>query len=214
MFVAKDAELLPEWATIVGGIIETTGLTPNAARDGFIKNKAWSRLREALGELIITGMDRLRETNRKQLSYILKYHKPWDKSCLPPPRAIFQKFAHLLEWRVNRLPSAETDEDVDDLVDFELRSGGGASCHWRTLPEVLAATPSEPGRPKRLITFTTTSAGNQYFEMANAEGVQIVDASYPFEDDLIAAYAKLPDVPPIDLVYVDRQGRLQGSSNW
>ena len=205
MFVTNDAELLPPWAEFVSGIIETAGLTPNAARDGFIKNKAWSQLREALGDLIISGMDKLRETNRKQLSYILKYHDLGIKAACHQHEPFFQKFAHLLEWRVNRLPNHGTEEDAEDMLDVDFL-GSGVSFHWRTLPEVLAATPGIDGRPKRLLTFTTTSAANQYFEMANAEGVQVVDASYPFEDDLIAAYAKLPDTPPTELVFVDKQG--------
>jgi molecular chaperone HtpG len=205
MFVVNDAELLPPWAEFVSGIIETSGLTPNAARDGFIKNKAWSQLRDALGDLIIRGMEKLREANRKQLSYILKYHDLGIKAACHHHGPFFQKFAHLLEWRVNRLPNAETKEDAEDMMDFDIRAGG-VSYHWRTLPEVLETTRSEEGRPKRLRTFTTSNAANQYFEMANAEGVLVVDASYPFEDDLIAAYAKLPDAPSIELVYVDRQG--------
>jgi len=206
MFVVNDAELLPPWAEFVSGIIETSGLTPNAARDGFIKNKAWSQLRGALGDVIIEGMTKLSQTNRNQLSYILKYHDLGIKAACHHHEPFFQKFADLLEWRVNRLPNAETEEDAQDMLDMDVR-GGGVSFHWRTLPEVLAATPGEPGRPKRLLAFTTTSAGNQYFDMANAEGVQVIDASYPFEDQLIAAYAKLPSVTqPIDLVYVDKQG--------
>ena len=205
MFVANDAELLPEWAEFVSGIIETSGLTPNAARDGFIKNKAWSQLREALGDLIIKGMERLCETNRKQLSFILKWHDLGIKAACHHHEPFFQKFAHLLEWRVNRLPGTVTEEDAQDALEMDSRSGQ-ISFHWRTLPEVLSATPSEVGRPKRLLTFTTSSAGNQYFDMANAAAVQIIDASYPFEDELIAAYVKLPDAPPIDLVYVDKQG--------
>jgi hypothetical protein len=205
MFVANDAELLPPWAEFVSGIIETSGLTPNAARDGFIKNAAWSQLREALGEIIIRGMDRLRETNRDQLSYILKYHDLGIKAACHHHEPFFRKFAHLLEWRVNRLPSGKSDEDARDSLEIDLR-GSGISFHWRTLPEVLAVAKSEPGRPKRLLAFTTSNAANQYFDMANAEGVQVVDASYPFEDELIAAYVKLPDVPPIELAYVDRSG--------
>jgi len=46
MFVVNDAELLPEWAEFVSGIIETSSLTPNAARDGFIRNAAWRECRK------------------------------------------------------------------------------------------------------------------------------------------------------------------------
>jgi len=205
MFVANDAELLPPWAEFVSGMIETSGLTPNAARDGFIKNAAWSKLREEIGDLIIRSLERLAQKDRKQFSYILKYHDLGIKAACHHHEPFFKKFAHLLEWRVNRLPNASPEEDVHDDLDADLR-GSGLSFHWRTLPEVLKFTPGEEGRPKKLLTFTTSNAANQYFDMANAEGVQVVDASYPYEDDLIAAYVKLDDVPPIDLVYVDRQG--------
>ena len=205
MFVANDADLLPSWAEFVSGIIETSGLTPNAARDGFIRNKAWSDLREALGDLIVASLEKLSRTNRKQLSYILKFHERGIKAACYHHDPFFRKFAHLLEWRVNHLPGADTEADEEDALDADLRSPGIAF-HWRTLPEVLAAAKAEPKRPKRLLAFTTYNAANQYFEMANAEGVQVVDASDLLEDRLIAAYAKLPDVPAIDLVYVDRPG--------
>ena len=42
--------------------------------------------------------------------------------------------------------------------------------------------------------------------MANGNNVIVVDASYPFEDKLIAAYAKLETTPLIEIVYVDRGG--------
>ncbi|MCU0755369.1 MAG: ATP-binding protein [Xanthomonadales bacterium] len=205
MYVSNDADLLPPWAEFVSGIIETSGLTPNAARDGFIRNAAWSKLRDALGEVIIQGMDRLRTHNRRQLSYILKYHELGIKAACYHHEPFFQKFAHLLEWRVNRLPNSEHDRDDDDLLGVD-RRGDGVAFHWRTLPEVLAASRSEPGRAQRLLTFTTSNAANQYFEMANAEGVLVVDASYQFEGELIASYVKLADVPPVELVYVDKQG--------
>ncbi len=204
MFVANDADVLPPWAEFVSGMIETSSLTPNAARDGFIKNKAWSALREALGDWIVRCLERLAQKDRKQFSYILKYHDMGIKAACYHHEPFFRQFAHLLEWRVNRLPSISAEGDAQDDLDADLR-GSGLSFHWRTLPEVLQATPGEAGRPKKLLTFTTSNAANQYFEMANAEGVLVVDASYPYEDELISAYAKLPDVPPIHLVYVDRQ---------
>lgn len=205
MFVANDADLLPPWAEFVSGIIVADSLTPNAARDGFVRNQAWGRLRDALGDRILDSLARLQHTNRKQFSFILRYHNLGVKAACHHHEPFFRRFAHLLEWRVNRLPDETTSDDDRDAFDPDM-PGAGLSFHWRTLPEVLDATPGEEHRPKRLLTFTTANAANQYFDMANAEGVRVVDASYPFEDDLIAAYVKLPDAPPIELVYVDRQG--------
>lgn len=204
MYVNDDAELLPPWADFVSGIVETAGLTPNAARDGFIKNHAWSQLREALGELIIQAMDVLHKNDRKRFSRIFKFHDRRIKEACSLHEPFFAKFAHLLEWRVNVLPNSVEQQYSDEQEDIDLRPEG-VSFRWSTLPEVLAATPGEERGEKKLLAFTTANASYQYFEMANAKGVQIVNASYEPEDELISAYLRLPDVPPVELVFVDKQ---------
>jgi len=115
----------------------------------------------------------------------------------------FARFANLLEWRVNRGVAPVSGDDLDDEQEFR---DAGLAFHWRTLPEVLAIIPEVTGKPKQLLCFTTSASANQYFDMAIAKKVMVVDASYPYEDKLIAAYVKLDGVPPVDVVYVDRGG--------
>jgi len=71
---------------------------------------------------------------------------------------------------------------------------------------VLETITEVEGKPKQLLCFTTSASANQYFDMAIAKKVMVVDASYPYEDKLIAAYVKLEGVPPLNVVYVDRGG--------
>ena len=204
MFVTNDAQLLPDWAEFVSGIIDTNQLTPNAARDGFIRNVAWRELQAALGELIIAHLEKLNRTDRDRLSYILKWHDLGIKAACYHHDEFFAKFANLLEWRVNRGgPEPASADDLDDEAHF---GGSRIGFRWRTLPEVLATSPETDGKPKRLLCFTTTASANQYFDMANAKKIVIVDASYPYEDKLIAAYAKLEGTPPLEIVHVDRGG--------
>lgn len=203
MFVANDAQLLPEWAEFVSGIIDTRYLTPNAARDGFIRNAAWRTLQDELGKIVIAHLEKLRDRDRKKLSYILKWHDLGIKAACYHHDAFFAKFANLLEWRVNRGAAPARDDDLEDDSAFD---GTRQAFHWRTLPEVLATLPEDGGKPKRLLCFTTTASANQYFDMANAKKVMVVDASYSFEDRLIAAYVKLAGTPPLEIVHVDRGG--------
>jgi HSP90 family molecular chaperone len=149
MFVANDAQILPEWAEFVSGIIDTAHLTPNAA---------WRELQEDLGKLIIAHLEKLHERDRKKLSYILKWHDLGIKAACYHHDEFFAKLANLLEWRVNRGTEPANEEDLHDEQEF---AGTGLAFHWRTLPEVLATIPGEAGRPKRLLCFTTRSSANQ-----------------------------------------------------
>jgi len=203
MFVANDAQLLPEWAEFVSGIIDASTLTPNAARDGFIRNAQWRDLQEALGRLVIAHLEKLHDRDREKLSFILKWHDLGIKAACYYHDDFFAKFANLLEWRVNRGNAPASADDLEDERNF---AGGGLAFHWRTLPEVLAAIPATVGNIKKLLCFTTSSSANQYFDMANAKQVTVVDASRLYEDKLIAAYVKLQNTPPLEVVYVDRGG--------
>jgi hypothetical protein len=203
MFVVNDAQLLPEWAEFISGILEAPNLTPNAARDGFIRNAPWRELQEELGKVIIAHLEKLRDRDRKKLSYILKWHDLGIKAACYHHDEFFARFANLLEWRVNRGAAPATSDDFEDEQEFR---DAGLAFHWRTLPEVIATIPEVAGISKKLLCFTTSASANQYFERANAKKVMIVDASYPYEDKLIAAYVKLDGVPKVDVVYVDRGG--------
>ena len=100
----------------------------------------------------------------------------------------FKKFADLLEWRVNRRSGdpADLDDETPSLLDDST-----VRYRYRTLPEILADIPAlEGGSVKEVACFTTAAAAMQYFEMANAAGQLVIDASFLYESDLLEAYTK------------------------
>ena len=199
MFLGDDAkDLLPPWATFVNGIINTASLSPNAARDNFTHNGSFERLRARLGDIIVAHFDALAQREPERLSKILRYHDLAIKAACYYHDPFFAKFGHLLEWRVNaRSAAARSRDDQGDRVALDANYG------WATLPEVVAALPSPPdGRPPRLACFTSSSSANQFFEMADAAGTTVVDASYPFERQLLVSWA---DLNRLELVHVDRE---------
>ncbi len=198
MFLRENAtEILPRWASFVNGVINTSDLKPTAARDNFVRNDAASDyvrndaasdLRDALGDLVIRHLDDLHARNSERFSQILRYHDLGIKAACHYYRdTFFKKFAHLLEWRTN-------SKERDDL-------SGDYKAAWRTLPQILDR---QEGEPQRLPCFTTRNSANQYFQMANAVDSIVVDASYPFESELIEAYSKLDGIN-VRLVRVDRE---------
>lgn len=205
MFVCEEAkDALPPWATFINGIINTRSLSPNAARDNFTYDEAFTRLQDRLGDLIVSHFERLRETDPQRLSEILAYHHLGIQAACHYYEPFFHKFGHLLEWRINaNAPAARSANkpSVRRLLGDEL----GANHASATLPEVLASLPAPPGGgPKKLPCFTTHSSANQLFEMADAAGTTVLDAGYPFGSELLQAWADR-NRDTVVLVYVDRE---------
>jgi HSP90 family molecular chaperone len=205
MFLCEGADdLLPPWATFVNGIINTSTLTPNAARDNYVTDDTADRIRERLGELVIAHLDGLKASNPQRLSEILAFQDFGIKAACHYNDDFFAKFGHLLEWRINPesplvTPQMRSDPRRRPGPDWE------ENAVWITLPELLAALPepAQPG-PKRLSCFTSPSATSQYFAMADAAGTTTLDASGFFEPDLLKTWAKQHE-SAVQLVHVDRQ---------
>lgn len=57
MLLDDDAkELLPPWAGFVGGVIESSALTPTASREDLQRDQVWEDVRTALEEALIEGL--------------------------------------------------------------------------------------------------------------------------------------------------------------
>lgn len=205
MFLCEDAkEILPRWATFVNGIINTTSLSPNAARDNFTRDETFARLRDRLGDIIVEHFDHLREKEPQRLSEILAYHDLGIKAACHYYEPFFYKFGHLLEWRINgKAPAARnTGRPAGRRA---LSEDTGADYSWATLPEILASLPQpDGGGLRRLPCFLSSSSANQFFEMADAAGTTVLDASYHFEGELIRTWAD-NNRDKVTLVYVDRE---------
>jgi HSP90 family molecular chaperone len=205
MFLCEGAkELLPPWATFINGILNTHSLTPNAARDNFTRDESYTRLRDRLGDLIVAHFEHLKENEPGRLSEILAYHDLGIKAACHYYDRFFEKFGHLLEWRVNAKTTAVSDSKRPASRRL-LSEDVGANYSWATLPQVQSILPIPAGGgPKRLPCFTTRSSANQFFEMADAAGTTVVDASFPFEEELLRTWAEARRAE-IQLVYVDRE---------
>jgi len=190
MFLCDNApDILPKWATFVNGIINAEGLTPTAARDNFIRDGATDRLRQALGELIIEHLETLHREDPERFRAIQQFHAIGVKAACFYHEDLFAKLAPLLLWRTN----GTVEERLPGLRPV-----------WKTLPDILAVLPSVEGQPKVLPCFTDSHSASQYFRMANAADVLVVDASYMFEEPLLEAYIDLPDMK-VRLSHLDRE---------
>ena len=101
MYLCEEKQLLPDWATFVNGILNVDGLSPNAARDNFRRDTMSERLRDRLGDIIVAHFENLRENEPRRLSEILAYHDFGIKAACYYYDLFFEKFGHLLEWRIN-----------------------------------------------------------------------------------------------------------------
>lgn len=192
MFLCENAvDLLPKWASFVNGVIDTPSLTPTAARDNFQRDETSGRLRDALGQLVIDHLEGLKTRDPERLSQILNFHDLSIKAACDYYDDFFDKFAHLLEWRVNH------GQAVDRL-------SGELPFRRLTLAEILALLPARPDAPKRLSAFSTTSSANQYFDMADANGTLVVDASHPWDGKILERLGKRPD-SGFELLFIDRE---------
>ncbi len=205
MFLCEEAkEILPPWARFVNGIINTSSLSPNAARDNFTRDSSFTALRDRLGDIIVRHFEHLREKEPQRLSEILAFHDLGIKAACFHYDPFFDKFAHLLEWRINAKSAASSARTWHGGRRF-VSEDAGANYTWATLSEIEAALPAREGDgSKRLPCFTTRSSANQFFEMADAAGTTVVDASYFFEAELIKTWVERRK-GALCLVYVDRE---------
>jgi molecular chaperone HtpG len=193
MFICeKESVLLPEWAQFINGVICTNDkvLTLTAARDNFIRDENLHLLQEALGNLIVTHLEELSKSNPKRFSKILRYHDLSIKSACWHHDEFFDKFINLLEWRTNKGILTTYSNDFTH--------------EWRTLPQILELLPKQDGEPQAIPYFSDTNSANQYFQMADAAQALVVDASYPFEEQLIKQYKERIQRDKVSLFAVDR----------
>lgn len=205
MFLCEGTdELLPPWATFVNGILNTNSLEPNAARDNFLRNERFNSLVDRLGKLVIAHLDGLKTTNPRRLSEILAYHDFGIKAACHYHDEFFDKFSHLLEWRINPKSPLATPQRLQERF-RRLGPDWEEDTVWITLPDLMTSLPAPVSEgPKRLSCFTSLSATSQYFEMADAAKTTTLDASGYFEPDLLKHWAKRHE-NEVMLVHVDRQ---------
>lgn len=213
MFLCENAaDILPQWARFVNGIINTPDLTPTAARDNFIRDETAERVREALGEVIIEHFEKLRRDDPARFADIARFHRLGFAAACYYYDDFFDRFADLLIWRTNLGARPETAGDevgmpIADLAPEPRHANPAVEeplSQLHSLPEILATLSPDDDGFLRLPCVTTGNTAQQYFEIADAEGRAIVDASGPFESELLERYTRLPG-RNLRLVHIDRE---------
>jgi molecular chaperone HtpG len=173
----NDAELLPEWARFVRGVVDCPELQPTAARDNVQRDSVYHTLRERLGETIIPALLDLATRDR--------------------PR-----FLRLCDWHQDALKGMAARHEafgaaVLDYLPFATHQG------QLTLPEYLAGQPAAPDGKRPLYFFSHEADANQFYALCQAHGVLAINASGGFDEVLLRRYvSQHPD--QVDLKPLDR----------
>lgn len=67
-------ELLPPWAGFIGGVIESSKLTPTASREDLQRDEIWVAVQEALKEALISGLSDLAQNQPEIWRRVLMRH--------------------------------------------------------------------------------------------------------------------------------------------
>ncbi|HFE3291584.1 TPA: ATP-binding protein [Escherichia coli] len=67
-------ELLPPWAGFIGGVIESSKLTPTASREDLQRDETWVAVQEALKEALISGLSDLAQNQPEIWRRVLMRH--------------------------------------------------------------------------------------------------------------------------------------------
>ncbi|MDG4550662.1 MAG: ATP-binding protein [Candidatus Contendobacter sp.] len=171
----NDAELLPEWARFVRGVVDCPDLQPTAARDNVVRDGVYHALRVALGELIVTAL--------------------LDLAARDRPR-----FLQLCDWHHDAIKGMAAQHPdfgaaVLDHLPFETDQG------QLTLPDYLDRQPTTNGK-KPLYFFTHAADANQFYALCQARGLLAINAGRPFDETLLRRYAerhpKAVELKPLD----------------
>jgi molecular chaperone HtpG len=75
MLLDDDAsDLLPRWAGFVGGVVESTALTPTASREDLQRNPAYDAAQAAISEALIDGLARIARTRPEVWRRVMRRH--------------------------------------------------------------------------------------------------------------------------------------------
>lgn len=111
MLIDDDArELLPRWAGFVGGVVESTGLTPTASREDLQRDDAFAAAAKRIADELVRGLAEVARTQPEAFRRVLARHnEALLGAALAEPR-VFDLLAHDL-----RVPTSEGELTVEAL---------------------------------------------------------------------------------------------------
>ena len=162
----NDAEILPEWARFVRGVIDSPDLTPTAARDNVRRDEASQALTEKLGDLIIARLRYLALNEPARFEQMARWHHYHFTAMAARREDILDAILDLLLFETNRglLP----------LRDCVRRAAtGDANAPANVLYHVPAGGDARPFHP-----------------LADAAGIVIASPGHLFGERLLERYAR------------------------
>ena len=163
---ANDDSLLPPWAKFVRGVIDTPDLCPTAARDQVQRtHPSFAYIQQRLGDHIVERLGYLAEFEPVKFERINRWHHYHLKGMAFHHEEFFARVGDLLLFETNR----------------------GMMSLARYVAE--AAARSTEGRETPLYYFAYRGAATQFYRLAEARGLVVINAGYSFEEDLLKKYA-------------------------
>jgi molecular chaperone HtpG len=168
MFVRdRDNELLPPWAKFVRGLVDSPDLVPTAARDNIRRDEpAYEPLQQQLGQLIIDYLTTLAKEKPPAFAKICLWHHYHIKGMALEYDSFFDKIVEYLLFETNR----------------------GAM----SLTEYLPKNPPRPEDDGRapLYYFGFAGAAAQFYRLANANDLCVINAGMDLDEDVLYKYAQ------------------------
>ncbi|MDQ3817019.1 MAG: ATP-binding protein [Acidobacteriota bacterium] len=163
---ANDETILPPWAKFVRGVIDSPDLEPTAARDNIQRtHPSFEFLRARLGEIIVERLSYLAEFEPEKFERINLWHHYHLKGMAFYHEDFFEKVCEMLLF--------ETNEGRIPLGKYLGRNS----------PRQGAA------RKSPIYYFAYRGAATQFYRLAEARGLVVINAGQSFEEDLLKKYA-------------------------
>lgn len=112
MLISHDSrDLLPEWAGIIGGVVESAQLTPTASREDLQRDAVFGEAQQQLRRALVEGLAQLAERHGDTWQQVLQRHSEallGAALCEPP---LFDLLAHQL-----RVPTSEGDLTAPQIL--------------------------------------------------------------------------------------------------
>jgi molecular chaperone HtpG len=160
----RDAELLPDWAKFVRGLVDTRSLQPTAARDNVHRNGAYRALKSALGDLVIEAIIHCSQENPAYFSKLCRWHHFHFKGMSLMDDRFFDRM-------IMRLP-------------FETSAGE------MTLEEYRIRQRLHKNGPTTIHYFEDDADAGRFYELCRLRGILALNAGKCFEEGLLRKLAQ------------------------
>ncbi|MCK6580513.1 MAG: ATP-binding protein [Anaerolineae bacterium] len=163
MFVQSgNREVLPPWAKFVGGVLDSPDLTLTLNREGLFKNTRLTELAESLGRVIVDEFKALAQHDPSKLQRLLSYHGTSVKAMALTDDDFFSEIAEMIPFETNR-------------GEMNLQT------YFR-----YSSTDSDRGQ---ILHFTDENSAILYFLLADKQGLVVINAGNPLDEELLRKYA-------------------------